>query len=80
MKRKEVVSKILELVNSQMGTNIVSESTHVINDLNADSLDTIELLMWVEDVFDISITDEEGEGMIVISKAVDLVMFKIKDR
>jgi acyl carrier protein len=80
MKRKHVIEEIVRVVEQQMSRDGITEETHVINDLNADSLDTVEMLMWIEDIFMVSITDEEGERMLVVKDAADLIMFKLRNR
>ena len=55
----------------------VSRKTSFINDLNADSLDTVELVMEFEDEFDISIPDEEAEKIQNVGSAVDYIVTAI---
>ncbi|HEY5698714.1 MAG: acyl carrier protein [Acidimicrobiales bacterium] len=47
------------------------------DDLDADSLDLVELVMALEDEFDVSIEEEELEGVTTVSQAVDLVRSKL---
>lgn len=47
------------------------------DDLDADSLDLVELVMALEDEFDVSIEEEELEGITTVAKAVDLVRSKL---
>ena len=47
------------------------------DDLDADSLDLVELVMALEDEFDVSIEEEELEGITTVSQAVDLVRSKL---
>jgi acyl carrier protein len=47
------------------------------DDLDADSLDLVELVMALEDEFDVSIDEEELEGITTVAKAVDLVRSKL---
>ena len=47
------------------------------DDLDADSLDLVELFMALEDEFDVSIEEEELEGVTTVSQAVDLVRSKL---
>ena len=51
----------------------VSRETSFINDLNADSLDTVELVMEFEDEFDMSIPDEEAEKIQTVGAAIDYI-------
>jgi len=71
----EIEAKVIEIVSEQMGVD-KSEITHetsFINDLNADSLDTVELVMEFEDEFDMSIPDEEAEKIQTIGAAIDYI-------
>ncbi|MCK4888173.1 MAG: acyl carrier protein [Planctomycetes bacterium] len=52
----------------------ITRETSFINDLNADSLDTVELVMEFEDEFDMSIPDEEAEKIQTVGAAVDYIM------
>ena len=56
----ETDTKVIEIVSEQMGVDKseITRETHFINDLNADSLDTVELVMEFEDEFELSIPDE----------------------
>ena len=59
----DIEQKVIEIVSEQMGVDKseITRETHFINDLNADSLDTVELVMEFEDEFELSIPDEEAE-------------------
>lgn len=76
MERQEILEKVIEIVSEQMGVDKaeVSAETSFINDLNADSLDTVELVMEFEDAFDMSIPDEEAEKIQTVGAAVDYIM------
>ena len=58
-----VEQKVIDIISEQMGVDKaeISRETSFINDLNADSLDTVELVMEFEDEFGMSIPDEEAE-------------------
>jgi acyl carrier protein len=73
---KTVESKVIEIVSEQMGVDKaeISRETSFINDLNADSLDTVELVMEFEDAFDMSIPDEEAEKIQTVGAAIDYIM------
>ena len=73
---KVVEEKIIEIIAEQMGADKseIGRETSFINDLNADSLDTVELVMEFEDEFDMSIPDEEAEKIQSVGAAVDYVM------
>ncbi|MCB9906908.1 MAG: acyl carrier protein [Planctomycetes bacterium] len=55
----------------------VTLETSFINDLGADSLDTVELVMEFEDEFDITIPDEDAEKIQTIGTAVDYIQSKL---
>ncbi|AQQ08427.1 Acyl carrier protein [Sedimentisphaera cyanobacteriorum] len=76
MERQEVFEKVVEIVSEQMGVDheSITEETSFINDLNADSLDTVELVMEFEDAFDTSIPEEEAEKIQTVSAAVDYIL------
>ena len=69
-------ARVKAIVAEQLGVDQaeISRETSFVNDLNADSLDTVELVMEFEDEFDISIPDEEAEKIQTIGQAVDFVV------
>lgn len=73
---EEVKDKVIKIVSEQMGVDKseISMETHFVNDLNADSLDTVELVMEFEDEFELSIPDEEAEKIQTIGAAVEYIM------
>lgn len=77
-----IQNKIIDIISEQMGVDKadVSKETSFINDLNADSLDTVELVMEFEDEFDISIPDEEAEKIQTVGSAVDYVVKVAKSK
>jgi acyl carrier protein len=72
---EEIEAKVVEIVSEQMGVDKgeISRETSFINDLNADSLDTVELVMEFEDEFDMSIPDEEAEKIQTVGAAIDYI-------
>ncbi|MFV1959565.1 MAG: acyl carrier protein [Planctomycetota bacterium] len=68
----KVRDRVIEIVCEQMGQSKdkVTEETSFINDLGADSLDTVELVMELEDEFDLSIPDEEAEKIRTVGDAI----------
>jgi acyl carrier protein len=71
--------RVIEIVAEQMGedkANITRETSFV-NDLGADSLDTVELVMEFEDEFDIDIPDEDAEKIQTVGQAIDYVESKL---
>ncbi len=70
-----VRDRVIEIVCEQMGQpkDKVNEATSFINDLGADSLDTVELVMELEDEFDLSIPDEEAENIRTVGDAIKYI-------
>lgn len=79
---KAIESKVIEIVSEQMGVDKseISRETSFINDLNADSLDTVELVMEFEDEFDTSIPDEEAEKIQTVGAAIDYIVTVAKTK
>ena len=79
---EEVEVKIIEIVSEQMGVDKseITRDTSFINDLNADSLDTVELVMEFEDEFDMSIPDEEAEKIQTVGAAIDYIVQVVKSQ
>ena len=77
-----IEAKVTEIVSEQMGVDKaeISRETSFINDLNADSLDTVELVMEFEDEFDMSIPDEEAEKIQTVGAAIDYIGQIMKDQ
>lgn len=73
--RAEIQEKVISIVCEQMGVprEKVTPETSFINDLGADSLDTVELVMEFEDAFDISIPDEEAEKIQTVGDAIKYI-------
>ena len=76
MIESEVEAKVIEIVSEQMGVDRgeITRETSFANDLNADSLDTVELVMEFEDEFETSIPDDEAEKIQMVGQAIDYIM------
>tara|TARA_B110000008_G_C16750995_1_gene476629 strand:+ start:138 stop:371 length:234 start_codon:yes stop_codon:yes gene_type:complete len=71
----EVLDKVVEIVCNQLSVNkddVTSDSSFV-EDLGADSLDTVELVMAFEEEFGLEIPDDEAENITTIKSAVDWI-------
>jgi len=70
-----VEEKVKEIIVDQLGVdgNQVTASASFIEDLGADSLDTVELVMALEEEFDIEIPDEEAEKISKVQDAIDYI-------
>jgi acyl carrier protein len=76
----EVEQKVIEIVCKQLNVpkEKVSRATSFVNDLGADSLDTVELVMEIEDSFDLSIPDEDAEKIQTVGDAISYIDQKTK--
>jgi len=74
-----VEDRVKKIVCDQMGTTAdkINLGTSFINDLGADSLDTVELVMEFEDEFEISIPDEDAEKIQTVGAAVTYIQEKL---
>jgi acyl carrier protein len=72
---KEIEEKVISIVAEQMGVDKgeINRDTNFVNDLNADSLDTVELVMEFEDEFETSIPDEQAEKIQTVGQAIDYI-------
>ena len=63
MDKSAMQSKIVDIIANQLGVDkeIVTAEANVVDDLGADSLDVVELVMALEEAFDLEIPDEEAE-------------------
>lgn len=71
----DIEQRVMKIVAEQLGVNeaeVKIESSFV-DDLGADSLDTVELVMALEEEFDCEIPDEEAEKITTVKQAVDYI-------
>jgi acyl carrier protein len=68
-----VDEKVKQIIVEQLGVDEVTPSASFVDDLGADSLDTVELVMAFEEAFDIEIPDEDAEKIRTVSDAVDYI-------
>ncbi|MFK7960802.1 MAG: acyl carrier protein [Phycisphaerales bacterium] len=75
MTESEIEAKVIDIVSEQMGVDKteITRDTNFANDLNADSLDTVELVMEFEDEFDTSIPDDEAEKIQTVGQAITFI-------
>jgi len=78
----EIEEKVSQIVSEQMGIDKseLTRETSFVDDLNADSLDTVELVMEFEDEFEMSIPDEEAEKIRTIGQAIDYIKEHAKQK
>lgn len=75
MDEKAIEEKVIAIVAEQMGKDKaeITRNTDFVQDLNADSLDTVELVMEFEDEFETSIPDEQAEKIKTVGQAIDYI-------
>ncbi len=76
MKKDELFAKIKSIVADKLSISEdqITEEASFIDDLGADSLDTVELVMALEDEFDLDIPDDEAEKLTTVGKAIEYVL------
>ncbi len=72
---KQIVEKVKQIIREQLGVeeDEITPTSSFVDDLGADSLDTVELVMAVEEAFDIEIPDNDAEKMRTVQDLVDYV-------
>ena len=72
---QEILEKVCTIVSEQLSVEAgeVKPDSNFQNDLGADSLDTVELVMALEEAFDIEIPDEAAEGIATVGDAVKFI-------
>ena len=78
----EIEEKVYQIVSEQMGIDKSewARDTSFVDDLGADSLDTVELVMEFEDEFEMSIPDEEAEKIRTIGQTVTYIIEHNKEK
>lgn len=77
---ENIEQRVKKIVAEQLGVNeadVKNESSFV-DDLGADSLDTVELVMALEEEFDCEIPDEEAEKITTVNQAIDYINAHVK--
>ena len=76
----DIEQRVRKIVSEQLGTDddkIKNESSFI-DDLGADSLDTVELVMALEEEFDTEIPDDEAEKITTVQQAIDYINTNLK--
>ena len=75
----EHYDKIKEIIIDKLGVEDgkITEDAKFIDDLGADSLDTVELIMQFEEEFGIEIPDDDAEGLLSVGQAIDYITNKL---
>ena len=71
-----VEERVVDIVAEQLGQDKekITRETSFVNDLGADSLDTVELVMELEEEFDINIPDDAAEKIQTVGQAIDYIL------
>jgi acyl carrier protein len=80
MKKEEILGRLKEIIMDRLDVEedqIVPEASFV-EDLGADSLDIVELIMGIEEEFDIEIPDEDAEKLTSVGEAMNYTLSKIE--
>ncbi len=77
-----VDEKVKEIISKQLGTNVsdINEEASFVEDLGADSLDTVELVMAFEEAFGVEIPDEDAEKIAKVKDAIDYIKNKLESK
>jgi acyl carrier protein len=75
MAETTVADRVKQIIVEQLGVDAaeVTPQAHFVNDLGADSLDTVELVMALEEEFDTEIPDEQAEKIQTVGQAIDYI-------
>ncbi len=79
---QDVEGKVKEIIVEQLSVDPeqVNLQASFVNDLGADSLDTVELVMALEEEFDLEIPDEEAEKIATVGQAVEYIKTKLQEK
>ncbi|MGV8017626.1 MAG: acyl carrier protein [Ignavibacteria bacterium] len=79
MTKAEIEAKVKQAIIDKLGVeeSKITPDAHFINDLGADSLDTVELVMKFEEEFDIKIPDEDAEKITKVDDAINYIQSKL---
>ncbi len=82
MERSEALAAMSEIAVEILDASpdTITEDARFKEDLDADSLDLVELIMGLEERFDISVPEEDLEGVVTVGQAVDLVLNKVSTK
>ena len=73
---EEIKQKVISMISTQLGKSEseITLDAHFIEDLEADSLDLVELIMSMEDEFGVEIDDEDAEKILKVSDAINYII------
>ena len=80
MNTDEIFDKVKEIIVEQLGVSedAITNEASFIDDLGADSLDIVELIMALEEEFDIEIPDADAEKVVTVGDVVDYIKENVK--
>ncbi|MCE2440961.1 MAG: acyl carrier protein [Candidatus Latescibacteria bacterium] len=78
---EDIQQKVVDLIVDQLGVDAdsVKPDAHFIDDLGADSLDTVELVMAFEEEFDMEVPDEDAEKLETVSDVTDYLKQRLNE-
>lgn len=81
MTEKDTYERVKAIVAKQLGAedDAITAEANFVEDLRADSLDIVELIMALEEEFDVEIPDEKAEAMKTVQSAVDYIIANTKN-
>jgi acyl carrier protein len=79
---KQIVEKVRQIIKEQLGVeeDEITPTASFVDDLGADSLDTVELVMALEEAFDIEIPDNDAEKMRTVQDVIDYIQKHLKNK
>jgi acyl carrier protein len=79
MTREEILAKVKSVVADKLnvGEDQVTLDAKFVEDLGADSLDQVELIMALEDEFGLKIPEEEAEQLVTVGASIDYILSKV---
>jgi len=82
MSRDDIIKKVKEITSEQLGVDEsqITPEAKFVDDMGADSLDTVELVMALEEEFDLEISDEEAEKLTTVQKVVDYIEDRLEKK
>nr|ARO91324.1 acyl carrier protein [Rhodochaete parvula] len=80
MEKHSISDRVKNIVSEQLGVNLdeVTDQASFVDDLGADSLDTVELVMAFEEEFSFEIPDEDAEKIKTVAQAMEFIQQKVE--
>lgn len=78
MTKIDITNKVLEILENHLGVKINNTKANIQDDLGADSLDSVEIIMALEETFNISITDDEAVDIKTVDDLIKAVKKRLK--